>query len=155
MRRSFKLKFFLLLTCLIVFFAIVTRVSVRHASSKPIHELLYANFASYLELSLAGESALAHQQNLKVLEQQVLAFYGGLKPRKQRLSTQDASRRSLAKHSEPRSQPECSIGAGEPWRTEVGSLQIKLACQRSLCGHSRTCVWNEIRRRHGCPWTYR
>ena len=80
MRRSFKLKFFLLLTCLIVFFAIVTRVSVRHASSKPIHELLYANFASYLELSLAGESALAHPQNLKVLEQQVLAFYGGLKP---------------------------------------------------------------------------
>lgn len=80
MRRSFKLKFFLLLTCLIVFFAIVTRVSVRNASSKPIHELLYANFASYIELSLAGESALAHPQNLKVLEQQVLAFYGGLKP---------------------------------------------------------------------------
>jgi signal transduction histidine kinase len=80
MRRSFKLKFFLLLTCLIVFFAIVTRVSVRHASSKPIHELLYANFASYLELSLAGESALAQPQNLKLLEQQVLAFYSGLKP---------------------------------------------------------------------------
>jgi hypothetical protein len=70
MRRSFKLKFFLLMTCLIVFFAIVTRVSVRNASSKPIHELLYANFASYLELSLAGESALARPQNLKLLEQQ-------------------------------------------------------------------------------------
>ena len=80
MRRSFKLKFFLLMTCLIVFFAIVTRVSVRNASSKPIHELLYANFASFIELSLAGESALAQPQNLNLLEQQVLAFYAELKP---------------------------------------------------------------------------
>jgi signal transduction histidine kinase len=80
MRRSFKLKFFLLMTCLIVFFAIVTRVSVRYAPSKPIHELLYANFASYLALSLSGESALAQPQNLKALQQQVLAFYAGLKP---------------------------------------------------------------------------
>ena len=52
MPRSFKLKFFLLVTVSIVFFAIVTRISVRYASTKPLHELLYANFASYLALSL-------------------------------------------------------------------------------------------------------
>ena len=52
MPRSFKLKFFLLVTVSIVFFAIVTRISVRYASTKPLHELMYANFASYLALSL-------------------------------------------------------------------------------------------------------
>ena len=73
MPRSFKLKFFLLVTVSIVFFAIVTRISVRYASSKPLHELFYSNFASYLESDL-------EQDNLPLAHQKVNAFYAELKP---------------------------------------------------------------------------
>lgn len=52
MPRSFKLKFFLLVTVAIVFFAMVARISVRQSSTKPIHELLYANFAGFLALNV-------------------------------------------------------------------------------------------------------
>ena len=120
MRRSFKLKFFLLLTCLIVFFAIVTRVSVRHASSKPIHELLYANFASYIELSLAGESALAQPQNLKLLEQQVLAFYAGLKPNEAQVW-----------HSQESSDFQRKMLQGAVWRN-IQSREVNLSVQVAL-----------------------
>jgi signal transduction histidine kinase len=91
MPRSFKLKFFLLVTVSIVFFAIVTRISVRYTSTKPLHELLYANFASYLELSLDEKSfetlnaqgvAWDSQSTLALqpIEQKINAFYSDLKP---------------------------------------------------------------------------
>jgi signal transduction histidine kinase len=52
MLRSFKLKFFILATLAILLFAIITRVSVRNTSSIPLHELFYANFASFLKLTV-------------------------------------------------------------------------------------------------------
>ena len=55
MRRSFRLKFFITTTLLIVLFAIITRVNVRTSSSQPIHELLYSNFASFLQLTIKAE----------------------------------------------------------------------------------------------------
>ena len=55
MWRSFRLKFFITTTLLIVLFAIITRVNVRTSSSQPIHELLYSNFASFLQLTIKAE----------------------------------------------------------------------------------------------------
>ena len=78
MLRSFKLKFFLLVTISIVFFAIVTRISVRYASTKPLHEIFYGNFASYLELSLKDESLSAF--NTQAVQQKINAFYSDLNP---------------------------------------------------------------------------
>ena len=78
MLRSFKLKFFLLVTISIVFFAIVTRISVRYASTKPLHEIFYGNFASYLELSLKDESLSA--LNTQAVQQKINAFYSDLNP---------------------------------------------------------------------------
>ena len=86
MPRSFKLKFFLWVTVAIVLFAFITRISVRNASSKPLHELLYANFASYLVQSLktqgheaASSSVLSDQtlaaQMLQGIQQKIEAFY--------------------------------------------------------------------------------
>jgi signal transduction histidine kinase len=86
MPRSFKLKFFILVSIAIVFFAVMTRFTVRGASTKPLHELLYANFASYLEVSVkdspnqlpdlssAASSAL-NVQSLQQLERRILAYY--------------------------------------------------------------------------------
>ncbi len=61
MPRSFKLKFFLLVTVAIVLFAILTRISVRNASSKPLHEMQYASFAGFLELNLKEASTTLPQ----------------------------------------------------------------------------------------------
>ncbi len=91
MPRSFKLKFFLLVTVSIVFFAIVTRISVRYASSKPLHEVFYSNFASYLELSLEGVTSASlkvqtdslesnKHQDLHSIQQKIKSFYADLKP---------------------------------------------------------------------------
>ena len=78
MLRSFKLKFFLLVTISIVFFAIVTRISVRYASTKPLHEIFYGNFASYLELSLKDQSL--SDLNTQAVQQKINAFYSDLNP---------------------------------------------------------------------------
>ena len=86
MPRSFKLKFFILVSIAIVFFAVMTRFTVRGASTKPLHELLYANFASYLEVSvkdspnqlpdLSGTASSAlNVQSLQQLERRILAYY--------------------------------------------------------------------------------
>jgi len=48
MMRSFRLKFFIIVSLLIVLFAIITRLNVRASSDTPIHELIYSGFASYL-----------------------------------------------------------------------------------------------------------
>jgi len=50
MLRSFRLKFFLLFTVIIVFFAAITRVSVRLNSNKPLHEVFYDNSATFVAL---------------------------------------------------------------------------------------------------------
>jgi len=55
MWRSFRLKFFIIATLLIVLFAGVTRLNVRTSSIQPIHELLYSNFASFLQLTIKAE----------------------------------------------------------------------------------------------------
>ena len=86
MPRSFKLKFFILVSIAIVFFAIMTRFTVRGASAKPLHELLYANFASYLEVSVKDSpnklpdlssttSSALNVQSLQQLERRILAYY--------------------------------------------------------------------------------
>jgi signal transduction histidine kinase len=86
MPRSFKLKFFILVSIAIVFFAIMTRFTVRGASTKPLHELLYANFASYLEVSVKDSpnqppdlsstaSSALNVQSLQQLERRILAYY--------------------------------------------------------------------------------
>ena len=64
MWRSFRLKFFITTTLLIVLFAIITRVNVRTSSSQPIHELLYSNFASYLQFTIKAEEVIV--QNDKI-----------------------------------------------------------------------------------------
>lgn len=64
MWRSFRLKFFITTTLLIVLFAIITRVNVRTSSSQPIHELLYSNFASFLQLTIKAEEVIV--QNDKI-----------------------------------------------------------------------------------------
>ena len=64
MWRSFRLKFFITTTLLIVLFAIITRVNVRTSSSQPIHELLYSNFASFLHLTIKAEEVIV--QNDKI-----------------------------------------------------------------------------------------
>lgn len=86
MPRSFKLKFFLLVSVAIVFFAMMTRITVRNASTKPIHELLYANFAAYLETSIQNNTpqlnnlsqtppATNGTQSLQQIERHVLSYY--------------------------------------------------------------------------------
>jgi nitrate/nitrite-specific signal transduction histidine kinase len=86
MPRSFKLKFFILVSIAIVFFAVMTRFTVRGASTKPLHELLYANFASYLEVSVKDSpnqlpdlsstaSSALNVQSLQQLERRILAYY--------------------------------------------------------------------------------
>ena len=86
MPRSFKLKFFILVSITIVFFAVMTRFTVRGASTKPLHELLYANFASYLEVSVKDSpnqlpdlsstaSSALNVQSLQQLERRILAYY--------------------------------------------------------------------------------
>ena len=57
MMRSFRLKFFIIVTLLIVLFAIITRLNVRASSNQPIHELIYSNFANYLVSSVKGQEA--------------------------------------------------------------------------------------------------
>jgi signal transduction histidine kinase len=64
MWRSFRLKFFITTTLLIVLFAIITRVNVRTSSSQPIHELLYSNFASFLQLTIKADEVIV--QNDKI-----------------------------------------------------------------------------------------
>jgi signal transduction histidine kinase len=64
MWRSFRLKFFITTTLLIVLFAIITRVNFRTSSSQPIHELLYSNFASFLQLTIKAEEVIV--QNDKI-----------------------------------------------------------------------------------------
>ncbi len=86
MTRSFKLKFFVLVTVAIVFFALVTRLTVRNSSTKPIHELLFNNFAGFLALNVhdlnGGELALvakpSQQQvadKLQPLTRQLLHYF--------------------------------------------------------------------------------
>lgn len=70
MPRSFKLKFFVLATVAIVFFALLTRFTMRNASSKPLHEMLYANFAGYLELSVKDSS-----EPLPQVTQQIVHYF--------------------------------------------------------------------------------
>ena len=59
MMRSFRLKFFIIVSLLIVLFAIITRLNVRASSDTPIHELIYSNFASYLVSTVKEQEALA------------------------------------------------------------------------------------------------
>ena len=86
MPRSFKLKFFLLVSVAIVFFAILTRITVRNASTKPIHELLYANFAAYLETNIHNNAiqlsdlskappAAVGAHSLQQIKRHVVAYY--------------------------------------------------------------------------------
>ena len=58
MLRSFRLKFFIIVTLLIVLFAIITRVNVRTSSNTPIHDIIYSNFASYLVSTVKEQEAL-------------------------------------------------------------------------------------------------
>jgi two-component system heavy metal sensor histidine kinase CusS len=57
--RSFRLKFFIIVSLLIVLFAIITRVNVRASSDTPIHELIYSSFASYLAATTKEQEVLA------------------------------------------------------------------------------------------------
>jgi signal transduction histidine kinase len=57
--RSFRLKFFIIVSLLIVLFAIITRVNVRATSDTPIHELIYSSFASYLVATTKEQEVLA------------------------------------------------------------------------------------------------
>ena len=57
--RSFRLKFFIIVSLLIVLFAIITRVNVRSSSDTPIHELIYSSFASYLVATTKEQEVLA------------------------------------------------------------------------------------------------
>ena len=59
MMRSFRLKFFIIVSLLIVLFAIITRVNVRASSDTPIHELIYSSFASYLVATTKEQEVLA------------------------------------------------------------------------------------------------
>ena len=61
--RSFRLKFFIIVSLLIVLFAIITRLNVRAASDTPIHEIIYSNFASYWALTVKEQEALASKQS--------------------------------------------------------------------------------------------
>ena len=64
MWRSFRLKFFITTTLLIVLFAIITRGNVRTSSSQPIHELLYSNFASFLQLTIKAEEVIVQNDTI-------------------------------------------------------------------------------------------
>ena len=64
MWRSFRLKFFITTTLLIVLFAIITRVNVRTSSTQPIHELLYSNFASFLQLTIKAEEVIVQNDTI-------------------------------------------------------------------------------------------
>lgn len=57
--RSFRLKFFIIVSLLIVLFAIITRLNVRASSDTPIHELIYSSFASYLLATIKEQEVLA------------------------------------------------------------------------------------------------
>ena len=57
--RSFRLKFFIIVSLLIVLFAVITRVNVRASSETPIHELIYSSFASYLVATIKEQEVLA------------------------------------------------------------------------------------------------
>ena len=96
MPRSFKLKFFLLVSIAIVFFAVMTRITVRNASAKPIHEFFYANFASYLASAIKDNSfklpdaskvpsASMDLQTLQQIERIVLAYYPELSAKQTQL----------------------------------------------------------------------
>ena len=61
--RSFRLKFFIIVSLLIVLFAIITRVNVRTSSDTPIHDIVYSNFASYLLSTVKEQEALASKQS--------------------------------------------------------------------------------------------
>ena len=61
--RSFRLKFFIIVSLLIVLFAIITRVNVRASSDTPIHELIYSSFASYLISTVKQQEALANKES--------------------------------------------------------------------------------------------
>jgi hypothetical protein len=61
--RSFRLKFFIIVSLLIVLFAIITRVNVRASSDTPIHELIYSSFASYLISTVKQQDALASTES--------------------------------------------------------------------------------------------
>jgi signal transduction histidine kinase len=67
-RRSFRLKFFLITTLLIVLFAIITRINVRTSSSQPIHDLLHANFASYLQLTIKEEAVKVEKDKITLTD---------------------------------------------------------------------------------------
>ena len=56
--RSFRLKFFIIVSLLIVLFAVITRVNVRASSATPIHELIYSNFGSFLFNTVKEQEAL-------------------------------------------------------------------------------------------------
>jgi signal transduction histidine kinase len=60
--RSFRLKFFIIVSLLIVLFAVITRVTVRTASDTPVHDIMYSNFASYLVSAVKWQEALASKQ---------------------------------------------------------------------------------------------
>ena len=62
--RSFRLKFFIIVSLLIVLFAVITRVNVRASSATPIHELIYSNFASYLVNTVQEQEALANEPQM-------------------------------------------------------------------------------------------
>jgi signal transduction histidine kinase len=66
MMRSFRLKFFIIVSLLIVLFAIITRLNVRASSDTPIHELIYSSFASYLVSTVKEQEALASKQSQAV-----------------------------------------------------------------------------------------
>ncbi len=67
-RRSFRLTFFLITTLLIVLFAIITRINVRTSSSQPIHDLLHANFASYLQLTIKEEAVKVEKDKITLTD---------------------------------------------------------------------------------------
>jgi conjugal transfer/entry exclusion protein len=71
--RSFRLKFFIIVSLLIVLFAIITRVNVRTSSDTPIHDIVYSNFASYLLSTVKEQVALASnfKQQVQSLQMRV------------------------------------------------------------------------------------
>ena len=63
MMRSFRLKFFIIVSLLIVLFAFITRINVRTSSDTPIHDIIYSNFASYLISTVKEQKALVSKQS--------------------------------------------------------------------------------------------
>jgi len=96
MVRSFRLKFLIIAALLIVLFAFFTRLNVRTSSVQPIHELLYSNFASYLQLTIKTEevkvendkvslTAVMSQEHVQRVQRDVEKYFAELSEFKTRV----------------------------------------------------------------------